>query len=336
MNTIIGYSSFNKFKREVRDIRQIYDITYHLYLEEHQRLKKMITNTKEDHRINIITSVGEIQHGLSSLYQRIQNHYPFKLRQLLLVSSVTSLEVYLTSVIEEISQRDDTPFREEIPLEFSKSYLLSVSSLNELKSRIIKKEIRSLTSGGFNVITKYYNKKFGINFKNLGISFKDIEEIHVRRHLCVHRNGICDQIYEKNFTNMGFREGDRIKIEHDYIIKSLNKLTEFASLINKELQSKFPLVKNRINHYGNARIIENNLCLIVDIYKKKRAFQIWEFLESLQYKDNKLIDFIVQVSIIDHTSTVVLSGPKEILTRFFSILKKEETIKIEKIIKLNS
>ena len=186
-NHMRGFEAYNKFKNDLKDSRQIYDITYHLYQTEKIRLDGELNNGSEVNP-TLKTSIGSIEHSPTALNRRLQYLYPYKLRQLILISTITALEVYLTDVILEIFKRDIKPFKVNEPVTFQKNYLLSVASISKIQNDLIKKDFRSLTSGGMKEIEKYYKKMFEIDIKNLGINFQDIEEIHTRRHLFVHRN----------------------------------------------------------------------------------------------------------------------------------------------------
>lgn len=330
-----GYESYNKFKKNVKDSRQIYDITFHLYQIESAKLGKELENGTE---INptLRTSVGSIEHSPTSLYQRLQGSYPYKLRQLILISTITALEVYLTDVILEIFNRDITPFKVNEPVSFQKNYLLSMSSMNKIHTDLITKDFRNLTSGGLKEIEKYYKKIFEINIRNLGINFQEIEEIHTRRHLFVHRNGIADLEYETKFPNYNYKSGQQIKIEHKYLIDSLNKLSEFTKLVNKEIVKKYPDINRGPRyHFGNKSFEKAHINLMIEISVMSENIDIISYLTTLKVNEQNLSDYIVQITTFDNnTCFLFISGIQSELSRFFKPMIQNKNITVNKTIQI--
>lgn len=329
-----GFESYNKFKTNLKDSRQIYDITFHLYQVEKLRLE---IELKKNIKINptLKTIVDSVDHNPTALYQRLESLYPYKLRQLILISSITALEVYLTDVILEIFERDMTPFKVCEPVTYQKNYLLSISSIAKIQTDLISKDIRNLTSGGLKEIDKYYKKVFEIDIKNLGFSFPVIEEIHTRRHLFVHRNGITDSEYVNKFPLFGFKVAQQIKIDHNYIIESLNNLTEFADLINKEILKKFPDINRQPKYHVGTKAFGKdlkNLMLEISILEEK--FDHIQYLNDLTVHGLKLSSFIVQMTTIDNTCIVFLSGKQSELSSFYKPIIEHKSMIINKTIEI--
>ena len=330
-----GFESYNKFKNNLKDSKQIYDITYHLYQSERKRLEIEIESGKFKNPTSIKTSIGTIEHSPTSLYQRLESLYPYKLRQLLLISTITSLEVYLTDVILEIFERDITPFKQDEPVKFQKNYLLSLSSIQKVQNDLITKDFRNLTSGGLVQIEKYYKKMFNIDLRNLGVDFNEIEEIHIRRHLFVHRNGITDAEYVNKFPQYGFRISEQIKLEHQYLIESLNKISDFAGSINKAILKKFPDKTRQTKYHIGTKNYDNQLKnLMVEISILSSKFDHIDFLNNLNVRGMDLSDFIVQIATVDNSCLLFVSGKQSDLSAFFKPIDENEFLTINKTIEL--
>lgn len=330
-----GFNSYNQFKLNIKELKQLYDITYHLYLQEHERIKELLPTARPVETIT--TQIGIVNHGLSSLFQKTEKKYPDKLRQLILVSSITTLEVFLVDLIDEISKRDITPFNEQTPIEFTKGQVLNTPSISDLKNEIINRDLRRLTSGGFIEIRKYYQKKFKIDFNSLNVPIKQIEEIHTRRHLHVHRNGVCDKEYANKYPKMGFSVGSRILITHDYLKESLEKLSGFAQAVNKAALSNYPKYSKGFTHYNqeikvNPKLIQQKLMLELRI--RNKTFDIESYLKTLTHKSHKLVDFIAQISIKDRLCIVILIGEPPIINKFFTSLKSKNEYELVNVIEL--
>lgn len=329
-----GFESYNKFKKNIKDARQIYDITFHLYQSESTKLRQKIKSGIINPTIR--TSVGSIEHTPTALCERLRAYYPYKLRQLILISTITALEVYLTDVILEIYKRNITPFKKtDENVSFAKSYLLSMSSMYKIQNDLITKDFRSLTSGGLKEIDKYYRKTFDIDIKNLGVDFQEIEEIHTRRHLFVHRDGIVDSEYVTKFPQYDYKIGQQIMITHDYLLFALNKLSEFGKVINKILLQKFPdIYRKPIYHIGDRSFNEEEVNLMVEISVLKENFDAITYLNSLDVNGDVLKDYIVQITTIDNNCILFISGKQGVISKFFNPIIENRNMMISKIIEL--
>ena len=235
----VGFRCWNEFEREIRLLQQLYDFTAHLYTQEHNKLKSKRTRRGPGRTMH--TTVGTITHNINTLYAHTRGSYPNKIRELILVSAITSFEVYLSNLIDEISKRSLEPFMSQTPLSLLKAQALSYPSIEALQEDIINREIRNLTNGGLSDFTKFFQAKFSIDLKNLKDSlYQNILEVHERRHLIVHRNGICDARYAHRHPEFNYEPEQKIYISHDYIINSLNRLKEFAALIKNAALLKYP------------------------------------------------------------------------------------------------
>ena len=328
-----GFESYNRFLKEFKNLKQIYDFTYHLYIEETKRLNSIIPEAGK--RVTINTSVGYTSHELISLQERAENVYPYKLRQLILISLITSLEVYLTDTISEAFKRDISFFNEEVPVEYQKNYILNTPSINRLRSSMILKDTRSITSGGLMIAKKFYKKRFKIDFDNLGTAFKDIEEIHIRRHLHVHRNGVCDLEYAKKYANYGFQSGEYIMIEHEYLILALISVKTFVENINRKIIEIFPINKRKnVHFYGKSSLKRDFKKLLLEFDVLENTYNAIEYFKNLKSGNLSFNDYIIQISIKDKHGLLILSGFANTIYSFFNSINSNNKIEVTNIVEL--
>ncbi|WP_313002337.1 hypothetical protein [Chryseobacterium gleum] len=329
-----GFESFTTFKNNIKDSKHIFDITLHLYNQEVLVLKDKIL--KLDSKIYTFkTSTNLIEHSTVSLYNRLQTKYPNKLKQLLLINLVTSLEVYLTDVILEVFNRDIKPFKVDENINFQRNYLLNLGSIDVLKENIIKKDFRNLTSGGLTQIVKYYKKIFDIDIKSLGIDFNEIEEIHTRRHIYVHRNGLADDEYCSKYPSPSIKVNTYINSDNQYVINAFNKILNFGGLINKQLLNKFPDIDRNIKYSkGNKKLIATELFIMIEIVIKNENFDIFEYFNKESKNGKNLLDNIVKVAKHDNICYLFLNGSQSDINTVYSIIQHNENLILNKTVQI--
>lgn len=327
-----GFESYTVLKNNIRDSKQIYDITFHLYQAEELRLKPELEELG-NRNVSIKTSVGLIEHSHKALHDRLNSLYPFKLRQLILINTITALEVFLTDVILEIFKRDIRPFKLNEPITFQRNYLLSLSSIDNLKEEIIIKDFRNLTSGGLAQIVKYYSKNFDIDIKNLGIDFNEIEEIHTRRHLFVHRNGIIDNDYANKYPEYNLKASQQLKLTHEYLLYALEKLSQFATAINKALLNKFPEINRKPIYYNGIKEFNKELKnIMLDISVLNDNYDVVEFFSNLETPYRKFSDYIVKIVTFDNSCLLFITGKQGEISSFYKHINENKFLKLNKTI----
>jgi len=329
-----GFESFTIFKNNIKDSKHIFDITLHLYNQEVLNLKDKIPEllNKVD---TIKTSTNLIEHSTISLYNRLQSKYPNKLKQLLLINLVTSLEVYLTDVIFEIFNRDIKPFKVDESISFPRNYLLNLGAIDELKENIVKKDFRNLTSGGLNQIVKYYKKIFDIDIKTLGINFEEIEEIHTRRHIYVHRNGLPDEEYCVKYPSDKIKVNSYINSDNQYVIDAFNKILNFGALVNKQLLKKYPEIDRNVKYQsGNRKLIPNELLIMLEIVLKSDKFDILDFFNKESKNGKKYLDNVIKIAKQDNICYLFLNGAQSDINGFYKYIQSNENLKINKTVQI--
>ena len=156
-----GLQAWTKYEKEIIRLRQYYDCTYHLYKTESENIREM----KKQKTISFSTSVGATTHSVNSLISYINYQYPQKLRELVLISLISSTEVYFVRLVKEIYKRDISLFKTSDQIEISREELFSHEDIDSIGKKIIEKDCRKLTSGGIKVTQKYFQKKFWHRFQ---------------------------------------------------------------------------------------------------------------------------------------------------------------------------
>ncbi|MEX0958779.1 MAG: hypothetical protein WDZ63_05780 [Burkholderiales bacterium] len=83
------------------------------------------------------------------------------LRELIMVRVISALETFLTDIIRDVFVVTKAPFMDgTVVIQMTQEELIANSTQTQVLSRVINKETRKLTSGGFSEFIKYYRKRF--------------------------------------------------------------------------------------------------------------------------------------------------------------------------------
>jgi hypothetical protein len=244
------------FHKSLQRMRHLYEATIHsygvLYEDGRRRLRG-----KDVRRANIEFVVGGtvLKRSLKIITYHARDVYPNILRSTLLIRLVAAYEAFLVDAIEEIAQRTDTPFVNDKRIEMSQGQFLTIARDNLALRYIVKKTTRQLTSGGLEDIRKFYQSSLGIDMLASGQSLDDIEEIHDRRHLYVHRSGYADAQYCKKYSKAGLNEDELIPVTETYWLGSLTTLEASALHVKGQLENRYPDAPARKYKEGSVKLI---------------------------------------------------------------------------------
>lgn len=338
-----GFRCWNKLDREIQRLRQLYDFTLHLYLEENERLRQRLAKSRGQGQQAVHTRVGTTTRGIQTLIGHTQTVYPRRLRQLVLISLVMHLESFLTDLVVEISERDLRPFQVESRIEFPRGQLLSFKSLDAIRDHLVACEVRRLTSGGLEETRKFFKSRFDIDFLQLKADYKAVCETHERRHLHVHRNGVCDAQYARKFPVLGYSPGDSIPIAHDYLIKAFDVIYGFASEVQAEALKRYPVSirKKKVARGALPPPSFDHLVLLIRLEVLDPQYDPLEAIPQiiLPAKDGgqrDVNDFLYQVIVEEAISTLVVGGSQEEIKRLMTALKGVKEIQVRSVSQLFS
>jgi hypothetical protein len=153
---------------------------------------------------------------------------------------VAAYEAFLTDSLRELAERSPSFLKTDQRLDLSQAQLLSLAENQEVEEFIVSKTLRSLSSGGFKDAAKFY-KKMSIDVDAPGVSIKDIEEIHDRRHLYVHRGGTADDQYCSRYPSMGAIKDVRLPVDETYLLTAIKNLEDSARHVRNQLDARFPI-----------------------------------------------------------------------------------------------
>lgn len=229
------------FRKTTQRISMLYEVTVDsyrlLYDSGRQRLKQEGIDSAT-HEVTLADKKTR-RRPLKQLAFHARDVYPQLLRSTLLIRLVSAYEAFLTDSLREIGGWSLDFLKSDQRLDFSQQHLLALLEKDGIGQFLLNKTMRALSSGGFREITKFYGK-IGIDVAPSGVSLKEIEEIHDRRHLHVHRGGLADEQYVKSYTSAGVVIGVVIPVDEHYFLTAIKTLESSALHIQKQLDARFP------------------------------------------------------------------------------------------------
>lgn len=239
------------------------------------------------------------------------------MRELILVRAISALEIFLTDAIRDVFVVTKVPFMDKsVRIDFSQEDLIANNSPAKLFNRIINKENRKLTSGGFSEFIKYYKKRFNIDLSSTYPGYKIMNEYHDRRHILVHRLGQTDEAYRVKHKT----DKKRIDVDSDYIETLLNDIEKFCAEVESQIKAIISGYSTRGSLY-NAPYVADILFLNEDIPACLQPdFQFWADDEYVA-----MSDILIGTSPAEEGRVrYYFKGSDRALTKLTKYLKKEQ------------
>lgn len=308
--------SYTILKREIKSLNEFLSITLSSYQQVNDILEVRAKNPLDFD--NCLKSSGLTWESQKNKLrkQSTRNNTESLLRELILVRSISALEIFLTDAIRDVFVVTKVPFMDKsVRIELSQEDLIANNSPAKIFNRIINKETRQLTSGGFKEFIKYYKKRFNIDLSSISPGYQVMNEYHDRRHILVHRLGQTDEQYRKKYRT----EDKNLKVGAEYIEKLLSDISKFCAEVENQINTIISGYSSKGSVY-NARFaidilfIKNEIpaCLQPD-------FQYWADDEYVA-----MTDILIGTSPAEEGRTrYYFSGSDRALRKLKSYLRRE-------------
>jgi len=241
--------------------------------------------------------------------------FPRYLRETILVRLVSALEVFLIEVTRELFLYRRDIFYSDRQIKFPQREILSINSITEIWSKVLKFELRKLQNQGFQEFVKFYDRRLGIDVGRSPVSIKLIQEMHDRRHLLVHRLGNTDEKYRRAYSEVK----KRISVPENYLLNSISSINDFAEFLWKQSQNVLQRVQIkkecedlRIEEIVIEILSEGDSTLINPSYH----FYVEDYIISLS-------DILESKAVESEKSTIRLkiSGPSPLIKEYMKRVK---------------
>jgi hypothetical protein len=239
-------TALNRFLKNVTRLSQMYDFSMHSYAHVVSDLKSQLERGEISAQSHINSTHGfMLHHRVASTLDFVKGSFPKQLRSVVLIRLVSLFEVFLIDQIVESARTAKTYFRKDAKFEWTRERLFSFVSMDELMDHMRTADARTLSSGGFDEIRKYYQKHLKFDICPPGVKIDEIREAHARRHLYVHNDGLIDHEYCKAF-NQSARTGTQIGVSDEYLKSVVLLFKRVAHYVSVTARGRFITQRNRV------------------------------------------------------------------------------------------
>lgn len=224
--------SFKVLKRELKQLQEFYSKTRFAY---NQVSKVMDAAASSDEFMAALKSedISWNRNEAKTLSEHHKLSAENVLRELLFVRTISALETFLVDAIRDIFVVTKTPFMDKsVQVSMTQEELIANNSPMKIYNKIIYKETRRLTSGGFDEFIKYYKKRFDIDLSAIHPGYKRMNEYHDSRHILVHRLGRTDEAFRHKYHT----DIKKIIIHPEYLLDLLKDVISFAGQVDQDVR----------------------------------------------------------------------------------------------------
>jgi hypothetical protein len=316
-------TSYRTFLKSIQRMRLLYEVTIHSYnvLFEQGRQRLRSKGASRDH-LEFKLGESTVKRPLKIVTFHARDIYPQLLRSTLLVRLVATYEAFLVDTVEEISQRSLAPFMADGRIDMSQGQFLTLAKERNALGYVVSKKLRQLTSGGLEEIRKWYTGTVGIDLLAPGQGLADIQEIHDRRHLFVHRSGYADAQYSARYKATGIAEGELAVVDEPYFVSSMGTLQESALHLKQLVEARFPSPPVRSYIAGAVQLPMAPDCLQFILIRPKTPAGWQEFtaLDTVIPIVGKLREIIVWMSNDGNELRYVIGASRQQLTALMKVI----------------
>jgi len=239
---------YNRFRKQVKRLRQFYTFTMHAYdVTENSTRADLASGALSPNAHILPKDRGGSNHHVKTSLDLLDTYYPRELRRTLLIQLVSLFEAFLVDQLLYVAHQTKRTYRKDLPVQIPRASVLSCRSLEQLREDFVRKDARTLTSGGFQEIRKFYRAELAIDLASDGYRISEIEEIHTRRHLHIHRGGRADEEYVHKHG--GVTTETVLHVSADYLARTAEIFLLVANHIHKECTRRFtPSLDSYLQH----------------------------------------------------------------------------------------
>ncbi len=316
------FDSHRKFRRDLTRLRTLYEASTEAYRELHERGKKVLRQPSHPHNVEFEIGSRKIKRPWKTVTYHARDVYPKTLRSTILVQTVSLFEVFITSTMEDLAQRDTDWLKDDKRIDKTHAEILTIEQREGFEHFILRKAISEITRGSLEQKRVFFRNKFGIELASEETTNSELTEIHDRRNIFVHRGGFPDAIYLNRYPLVNGDERRRLPVSVDYLERAFTVLESSAWHICSALKNQYPsTIQPRYVHGTNT--IAKSVKLIYHISIRTFDNQTLSTLSANDFDicpNLKLSDILIWSSAEGRKVNFILSGEGEQIGELVKLL----------------
>jgi len=311
--------AFANFKHDLNKLSAFYKATIYSY-EQTEALLRFRNRNKIKYDEPTETGLLIKQPHYYKIKGSAKKSIRDNLTELIFVRLVSSLEVFLIDLVRDAFLENKEPFKkQEVSSQFTQAELLSLRSTAGLYHKIITKECRRLSSGGFEDIVKFYKKYFNIDLGSFAPGLTKMDEYHDRRHILVHRLGKTDQQFREKYNTALHR----VSVDETYLLQCIQDFGSYSEMVTNQLIYQ---LNNEYAPKKKTKIAERKLKLSLQLLNNDAEniiqpnFEFWVDDEYLMLND--ILD--EKRAFDDNKYELVISGKHRQIKSYMKFVRKSE------------
>ncbi|WP_242096905.1 hypothetical protein [Sphingomonas sp. CROZ-RG-20F-R02-07] len=334
------FEAFKEFRRDLTRLRVLYEASTQAYETLHQTGKAIMQ--QPGHPASVVFKVGAktIKRPWKSVTFHARDIYPKTLRSVILVQAISIYEVFIVAIVAEMATRSKDWLKDDKRLEMSHAELLTIVWNQGIEAYILDKLMNGLTRGSLSDKLKFYKTKFNVELAASDTAYQDLEEVHDRRNLYVHRMGYPDAFYIRKYPGSTAREDQKIPVDDDYLEQTFAILESSARHIVQKLEALYPQVIAPTYTIGSAplTVSAQQLHIVTVRCLSNAALAIMRNEARMLVGAVALSDTLVWLAVVGLRVTYVLAGTGETVKPFFKQIASDEKanqIRVEQSFRIN-
>lgn len=334
------FDAFETFRRDLTRLRTLYEASSQAYDNLHETGKNTLRKADHPHNVEFKVGTKTIKRPWKTVTYHARDVYPKTLRSVILVQAVSIYEVFVVSIMREMITRSRDWLKDDGRINMSHSELLTILANEGIEQHLLERHASGLTRGSLHDKAKFFRSRFQVELAADDVAFAELEEVHDRRNIYVHRMGLPDALYVRKYPAIGAKEGIKVPVTTDYLDTALETLERSARHIVHELNLKFPDAIAPKYTAGAAKltISAGQLHLVAVRCRSASAATMMVDSSRLLPDGTALENLLVWMSVVERNVTYLLSGPSGSLKAFFKQIAIDEEageISIEQSVRID-
>lgn len=334
------FEAFKEFRRDLTRLRVLYEATTQAYDTLHKTGKAVLRQPRPPANVEFTVGTKTIKRPWKSVTYHARDVYPKTLRSVILVQSISIYEVFIVAIVAEMAERNRDWLKDDKRIDMSHAELLTIAWNEGIEQYILDKLLSGLTRGSLTDKQKFYRTKFQVELSVSDAAFKELEEVHDRRNLYVHRMGYPDALFLRKYPNAGAREDRKVRIDDDYLEQLFSTLERSARHIAQALEARYPQPIAPRYTVGATRLTVSatQLHIVTVRCLSGDALTALSDRNRMLIGDVTLAERLVWLAVVGSRVTFLVAGTGEEVQPLFKQLasdQKTDLIRIEQSFRIN-